>query len=84
MWMSHRLFGQACFLITLISGGRADGADATDPPLQLSPRIPFFFKASIYYSTVEKDFCIKKRYNPNAFVIEAFTYQTQLLGIESA
>ena len=50
----------------------------------LSPRIHFFFKASIYYSTVEKDFCIKKRYNPDAFVIEAFTYQTQLLSIESA
>ena len=34
MWMSFRPCGQACFLLTLISGGRADGADATDSPLQ--------------------------------------------------
>lgn len=31
--MSYRLCGQACFFITPILGGRAGGADATDPAL---------------------------------------------------
>ena len=32
--MSHRLCGRACFFVTPSLGGRADGADATDPALR--------------------------------------------------